>query len=253
MKSLVSTLAAVLLIGAAHASAGETADLKLRVEYAGKAPERVPLKPDQDPQFCGKHNLMSEDVIVDAETKAIKNIVIYVYTGRGGTKLGKIEPSENVHELANKNCRFEPHIVLSQAGDTLKITNPDDVNHNCNISFFNNKPINPNIPPGQFHEEVLEKDEPAPIPVACNVHPWMKAYVLVLDHPFGGVSDDGGEITIKGLPAGKDLTFRIYHETLRLKEAVSKATGDTVAFKRGRFDLKLNAGENDLGTWVLAD
>ena len=69
------------------------------------------------------------------------------------------------------------HIVIAQTGDTLKVTNPDAVGHNANLGFFNNKQQNFTIPAGQEKTVALEESEPAPIPVDCNIHPWMKSYV----------------------------------------------------------------------------
>jgi len=40
------------------------------------------------------------------------------------------------------------------------------------------------------------------IPVKCNVHPWMRAYIGVVSNPFFAVTGDDGTFTIKGLPPG---------------------------------------------------
>ena len=251
-KRLLTT-AALLTAGATIGSA-ETADLKIRFEYEGDTPKVEMVKVDKDVAFCGKQPLPEEGLVVNPETKGIKNIALYVFTGRGGTDADLVasEGSDKVYELANKDCRFEPHVLVTQVGDTLKITNPDQVAHNANLNFFNNKAQNLTIPAGQEVQVALEKDEPAPIPVDCNIHPWMKGFVLVLDHPFGAVTDEDGTLMIKGLPAGEELTFRVYHESLKIKEATEKSTGETKKFKRARIDLKLDPGMNDMGTWVVA-
>jgi len=49
------------------------------------------------------------------------------------------------------------------------------------------------------------------VPVKCNQHPWMKAYVGVLKHPFFAVSGEDGSFTIKGVPPGK-YTVVAWHE-----------------------------------------
>ena len=55
------------------------------------------------------------------------------------------------------------------------------------------------------------------IPFKCNVHPWMKAYVGVLSHPFFAVTGDDGSFTLKGLPPG-DYTLEAWHEKLGTQE-----------------------------------
>ena len=247
--SILSCFALAVVLAALPAAAQETGDLKIRFEYGG-----TPIPPDlvdvnKDVAYCGKHKLVDETLLIHPENKGIKNVVVYVYTGRGGSKLNDVETSDDTHVMANQNCRFEPHIVIAQVGDTLKVTNPDAVGHNANISFFNNNAVNFTIPAGQEKLVELEKDEPAPIPVACNIHPWMKGYVVVLDHPFGAVSNADGELVIKGLPAGEELTFRVFHEAGSIDEV--SINGEEESWRRARFDVKIEPGMNDLGTVVV--
>jgi plastocyanin len=222
--------------------------LKLRFEYEAEAfePEKLNVA---NVAFCGQFPLVNERLLVHPNNKGIKNVVVYVYTGRGGSKLPVMPARKSVVTLANQNCRFEPHIVLTQVGDTLKVTNPDQVGHNANLSFFNNKAENLLIPPGQQALVDLPLDEPAPIPVDCNIHPWMKSYVLVLSHPFAAASDENGDLTITGLPAGQPLVFRAFHEA----GAINTVTinGQQSEWKRSRFELQIEPGLNDLGTVVL--
>ena len=51
------------------------------------------------------------------------------------------------------------------------------------------------------------------IPFKCNQHPWEKAYVSVMDHPFFAVSDGLGRFEIRGLPPGS-YTLVVWHERL---------------------------------------
>lgn len=244
-------LTAVLLVASftLTASAEETGDLKIRFEYGGKLFTPKPIDVNKDVEFCGKHGLVQERLLVNKENNGIKNVVVYVYTGRGGAKLPKVDPANNTHTLANQNCRFEPHILITQTGDTLEVTNPDPVGHNANMNFLNNKAENLMIPGGSKQQIALEKAEPAPIPIDCNIHPWMKAYVLVLDHPFAAVSDENGDMVIKGLPVGKKLMFRAYHESGSFKDIL--VDGEKEGWKRNRFEVDIKEGMNDLGTVVV--
>ena len=248
MKIMLFPAVALLLIVSMPARA-ETGDLKIHFEYAGDAPDPSAIDVNKDVQFCGKSKLMNERLLVNPKNNGVKNVVVYVYTGRGGSKLDPVPPAKKTLTLANDLCRFEPHIVIAQTGDTLKVTNPDAVGHNANLGFFNNKQQNFTIPAGQEKSVALEESEPAPIPVDCNIHPWMKSYVVVLDHPFAAVSDENGDLTIKGLPAGEELVFRVYHEAGGIKEV--EINGKSEEWSRSRFEVDIKPGMNDLGTVVI--
>ncbi len=224
----------------------ETGSLKMQFVYGGTPPKAEEITPNKDAEFCGKQQIVNEKLLV-SEKGGIKNVVVYVYTGRGGSKLKDIPASKGAtHVLDNKGCRFEPRYVVAQKGDTLSVTNSDDVGHNANMQFLKNSPANPNVPPKGKHDVKLESEEPAPIPVDCNIHPWMRAYVIVQEHPYVAVSDADGNLEIKDLPTG-DLTFRVFHEAVDgvLKEV--KVDGKAVEWKANRFEVKIKGGANDMG------
>lgn len=248
LRNVVSAVA-LCMVAATPALAQETGDLKIRFEYGGDPVSPDPINVNKDTQFCGQHGLVSEKLLVNSDNKGIKNVIVYVYTGRGGSDLPEASPKNETHELANSQCRFAPHIVIAQTGDTLKVTNPDPVGHNANLNFFRNNAQNFTIPAGGSKSVKLEEPEPAPIPVDCNIHPWMRAYIVVLEHPFAAKSDENGELVIKGLPAGEELTFRVYHEAGRIDDVT--VAGEQQSWRRSRFDVKIEPGVNDMGTVVI--
>ncbi|MEM6693023.1 MAG: methylamine utilization protein, partial [Planctomycetota bacterium] len=176
-KAVFFTFACCLGACSAQAIAAE-GTLKMKFVYGGSAPAQETLNLAQNGDFCGTHNLINEELVVDSSTNGIKNIVVYVYSR--SSDIPEQPPANKTHELANKNCRFEPHVVLTQTGDVLNVTNPDPVGHNANLNFFRNTAQNLMIPAEQNKEVQLEEAEPAPIPIDCNIHPWMRAYVVVL-------------------------------------------------------------------------
>lgn len=232
--------------------AEEWGDLKIKFVYKGKKEDAKKIDVTRDVEFCGKHDLVDESVVV-GEDGGLMNVIIYAYDGSGGIDIPAIHPDlkgkEKSVELANQNCRFEPHVVLCQVGDTLKITNPDPVGHNCNLPFLNGRPINVTIPPGKFHDHKLEVAEPAPIPGECNIHPWMQAKVVVLEHPYVAKSGKDGVLTIKNLPAGEKLAFRVYHE--KASKLRGEMIGGQEVNRRNVIELEIKPGMNDLGTVEL--
>jgi plastocyanin len=228
----------------------ETGTLRARFVHGGVAPEAEKINVNKDIEFCGRFPLTNESLIVDKKNLGIKNVVFYVFTGRRGSKLEAVERTPKTVTLAIENCRFEPHILCMQAGDTLNIVQRDRVGHNANLNLFANSAYSEFVPPGGPQSIKLEKAEPAPIPIDCNIHPWMRAYLVVLDHPFVSVSDDQGNIEIKDLPAGNELVFRMYHESsLRIPEL--EIDGRKVATDRNLIRLMIKPGMNDLGSIVI--
>jgi plastocyanin len=246
LKLATRTLAFALALVGGTASYAE-GDLKIRFQYGGDAFD--PAKINVNDPFCAKQNLVNERLLVNKENKGIENIIVYVFTGRGGSKLPEFEPVKNTHELANLKCRFEPHIVIMQAGDTLKVTNPDPVGHNANIGFFKNEPVNFLLPPMGEKSVELKVAEPAPIPAQCNIHPWMISNVLVVDHPFAAKSDKNGELTIKGLPSGAKLVFRVWSEAGTIETVT--IDGKEEVWKSQKFEVDIKDGVNDIGTVVI--
>ena len=251
MRNLATLTLVALIATTFFSDAGaqeQWGDLNIKFVIAGDAPAAKKIDPNRDQQFCGKHDLLDESLVVGADG-GIKNVIVYAYEGRGGIELPAIHPElkdkAQTIELANENCRFEPHIALCRTGDTLKVTNPDPVGHNANLPFLVNTAVNLTVAPEKFVEVKLESAEPAPIPVECNIHPWMQAKVVVLDHPYVAKSDDSGALAIKNLPAGK-LAFRLYHESAGRLSGLE--VGGSEVDRRNVFEVEIKAGDNDLGT-----
>src|SRR6056297_89252 len=241
------------LIGAGVMVVSATAaDLQIRFVYDGPPPKPEPVVADRDREFCGAQGLIDESLLVHADNRGIRNVVLYVYTGRGGPKLPplpKPPPSEVL--LTAKGCRFEPHIVVARAGDTLVFDPADAVGHNLNISFLRNNAQGIFVPAGAQRRIPLARSEPAPLPLECNIHPWMRGYLVLLDHSFVGVSDEDGRLEIKGLPDNTTLWFRVFHESARLLAPI-KQNGQPIDWPRNRLEVKLETGVQDLGTIMVA-
>jgi hypothetical protein len=51
------------------------------------------------------------------------------------------------------------------------------------------------------------------VPIRCDVHAWMRAWVGALDHPFFAVTDERGAFRLSDLPPGS-YTIEAWHERL---------------------------------------
>lgn len=240
---LVTIVSFWSLLGVANAVA-EDATLKMRFVFDGVPPatKHVEIRPAIAPAGCP---VVDETLLVDPKSRGIRNVVVYVYTGRGGSKLDLPPHKGEKLRMVMANARFDPHILLARAGDTLELIDRGPNQHNANVNFFRTPPRGPVIPVNQPNPIPMPQPEPAPVPVECNIHPWMRAYIVLLDHPFAAVSDSDGNITIDGLPTETNFVFQVFHEAGRIDRV--GMDGVETDWNRGRFIVDLAAGVNDLG------
>lgn len=230
------------------ADAGETGSLKGRIVFDGTPAEAARLEVNKDQEFCGKHDLRDESLVV-GDGGGIANAVVSLYLKRGADA-PEAEAGAGSVELNNVNCRFEPHVCVVQVGQELVIGNKDTVGHNTKIDLGVNPPLNPTVTAGASITESFSAAERLPAKVSCSIHPWMAGYLIVADHPFVAVTGANGEFEIANLPAG-EWTFQLWHEKLDT-DAVSR-DGTAVEWKKGRFTVEIKAGSvADLGDVKVA-
>lgn len=245
-----------LLFGAASfflllpiATATEWGNLSGRFVYDGPPPERAKLNVNKDVEYFGDRDLRDESLIV-APDGGLANVVVYLRTKKVPIHPDYEKQAHAKVVLDNKGGRFEPHILPVWLSQTLVIRNADPCGHNSNLQPIADVGINPLIASGGEIEHRFNRAQNIPVPVSCNIHPWMRAYVLPRPNPYVAVSKPDGTFEIKNLPAGMELEFQVWQEKAGY---VTKATvnGKPVQWKRGRFKMTLKPGDNDLDTIKL--
>ena len=242
-------LSAVALCLMSAANGEEWGTLKGRFVYSGDAPVAAELKADKDVEVCGKHKLFNEELVVGAD-KGVANIVIFVRD-----KNVKVHPDAAAAAtsakvvLDNKDCRFEPHVTFVQAGQDLVVKNSDPVGHNSNIATLKNSPSNNLIPAGGEATVTFKAAEAIPAQVTCNIHPWMKAWLVVRDNPYAAVAGADGSFEIAHLPVG-EVELQMWHEKAGYIGSITVG-GKAEETKKGRKKVKVAAGGTDLGEMVL--
>ena len=115
-------------------------------------------------------------------------------------------------------CWFHPRVLGIQTGQILKVVNSDPVTHNIHPMAEINREWNHSQGAGDppmarkfIKPEIM-------IPVKCNIHSWMHAFIGVLDHPYFAVSKDDGTFEIKNLPPGT-YTIAVWQENLGPKSS----------------------------------
>ena len=194
---------------ASQPAAGGSASIQGVVKFTGTAPSAEKVKMDADPVCQQQHAapVMTEDVVVN--NGALKNVLIYVKEGAAGPFPTPTAPVT----LNQMGCWYAPHVFGIQVNQPLEIVNSDATLHNINAKPTKNTPFNVAQPiKGMKTTKKFTKPE-VMVKFKCNVHPWMSAYAVVLDHPYFGVSDAGGNFQIANLPAGT-YTIEAWHEKL---------------------------------------
>ena len=169
------------------------------VKFEGTAPKASHIDMSQDPICVKAHSapVTTEDVVVGANS-GLANVVIYVSDGLAAQS---VEPPTQPAVLEQKGCQYKPHVLALQANQKLSVVNSDETTHNIHPTPANNREWNMTQPHGMPLEQSFARQEVA-VPVKCNVHPWMRAYVAVLKNPYFAVSDKNGSFDIKNLPPG---------------------------------------------------
>lgn len=219
----------------ASASAQEWGTLKGQFVFDGTPPEK---KPVNAPGVQLAEPLFDETLSVDEKSKGIANIVIYVRTKDVKVHGDYAKDAEAAVQYDNKNFRFQPRVLTLRLSQTLEISNSDAVAHNSNFQPIGDEGINPLIPAGGKVPYKAMREQLIPQPVGCNIHPWMKGYILPRKNPYMAVTKADGTFELKNLPVG-DLEFQVWHELPGFLVAKKE-------WEKGRFTLKIKAGDNTL-------
>jgi len=189
-----------------------TASISGRVTYGGVVPaaKRLPLAADPWCAETRKEGLAQRPIRV--KDGALGDVLVYV---RGGL-VGSYPPPPEEVLLDQVGCDYSPHMLVQRVGQKLRIRNSDDTLHNVHPRPKTNGEWNIAQPrKGTEVTKSFERSEIG-IPVGCDVHPWMRAHISVLDHPFFGITGEDGRFEIKALPAG-EYEIEAWHAMLKTR------------------------------------
>jgi plastocyanin len=185
---------------------GPTGTVSGVVSFNGTPPAPKKIDTAADP-VCGQANpnLATEDTVV--KDGKLANVFVYVKDGTvdGGKKIGDYQwatPTTAV-QLDQNGCHYKPHILGVQTNQKINITNSDHTQHNIHWTPKQNPEWNQSQPNGAPPIEKSFNRAEILVPVKCNQHPWMRAYIGVMKTPFFSVSSENGTYEIKNLPPGK--------------------------------------------------
>jgi plastocyanin len=192
------------------ATAGNVAG---RVTFEGTPPKLAAVRMESDPNCVQPGASTADESVVVGEGGALQNVFVYVKDGLGNLKFPV--PSAPV-VLDQKGCRYTPHVLGVQVGQPLEVLNSDPTLHNVHAVPAANQEFNTGQPlTGMKHTHRFSTRE-VMVPFKCDVHPWMRAFIGVLDHPYFAATGADGSFSLKGLPPGT-YTVEAWHETLGMQ------------------------------------
>ncbi len=182
------------------------------IRFEGAAPPPEPWGGAGNAECKALHG----DTVQLVKVKDGKLEDVFVYVKAGLPKGSYPTPSEPV-TFDQKGCEFAPRVFGIMAGQPFALANSDKLMHNVKSPEFNQA-----FPFGS--KRVMKLNEPAVMAtIKCDVHPWMRSYAGVMEHPYFAVTGPDGAFAIKGLVEG-EYTLEAWHEKLGTQQAKAKAS-----------------------------
>lgn len=211
--------------------------LKGRVVFAGDPPahkmliEKGQTKDVKDANVCAANGIPSEELIVDAATKGVKNAIVYIPRPTAVKPEAESAAKAVSVEFDQKGCIFEPHVVAVMKGAKIEVKSNDPIGHNVNAALVNNTKFNTQIPPNSPPMTVVTKSqESAPIKIVCDIHGWMSAWWFIANNPYFAVTNEKGEFEIKDVPAGTQKVV-VWAESIAPKGYLTPPSGEPLDIK----------------------
>jgi hypothetical protein len=211
-----------------HVDAATAGTIRGDITFTGEKPPRKLIDMESDAS-CVKVNAghpVYDESVITGKNGGLANVFVYVQSGLEGKKF---EPVTTPVMFDQRGCMFQPRVFGLRAGQNMEVRNDDPVSHNIHPKPTNNYDWNTQQSPGA--PDMLHRFPRADvmIPVKCNVHSWMHAFIGVVDHPYFAVTGPSGAFELKNVPPG-DYTLAVWHEKFgRQQQAVHLAPSGTTA------------------------
>ena len=182
-----------------------------RVTIEGAVPPNPAIAMSSDPACASANKDSAQAEIFVVKDGGLENVFVYIKTGLGNKYLFDT-PTASVR-IEQKGCRYVPHVVGVRVSQPLEVVNDDNTLHNVHGMGQANRQFNFGQPVPGLKNTVAFTVPEVLLPIKCDVHNWMHAYVGVVDHPYFAVTADGGKFELRTVPPGT-YTVEAVHERL---------------------------------------
>lgn len=181
------------------------------VDFTGKRPKATAIDMSEDPACVQARKGKSYESPVAVNAKgALANAFVYIKSGLEGKHFS---PPASPVTIDQNGCWFRPRVLGIQTGQMLQVINSDPVTHNIHPMAQVNREWNHSQGEGDAPLARKFIKPEVMIRVKCNIHPWMHAYIGVVEHPYFAVTREDGSFDLPNLPPGT-YTLEVWHETL---------------------------------------
>lgn len=195
------------------------------VHFTGAAPSNPKIDMSQESACAGKYTSPPTDPQFVVSDGKLGNVFVYVKSGlpNGATYTAPSTPVQ----IDQSGCLYHPRVFGVMTNQDIVIKNDDAVLHNIKAVPTTNRGFNISQPSAGMTSTRKFTSQEVMVPLECNVHGWMHAWVGVLSHPFYATSGPDGSFSIKNLPAGT-YTIEAWHEKLGTQtQTVTVGAGET--------------------------
>jgi plastocyanin len=251
LSLLISLVTIVSSAVSRHAAADEAwGTIKGRIVYSENAPTAEKIDVERDAEVCGIVGLVDESLVVHKENRGIRSVAVWLETREEIPVHPDLQqPPKEAPYIDNRDCRFEPRMLAVRTGQVFELKNSDPVAHNAAVYARRNTPFSEIIPMNQPLQKKFAKVETLPVRVDCSIHAWMKAWLIVADHPYVAVTGKDGSFEIKHVPAG-EWKFRFWHERPGYVQSLV-TDGKPAPLEKGNWVLTITADKTlDLGDLI---
>jgi hypothetical protein len=192
------------------------------VMFAGSPPANPAIDMAEEAVCAEKFTNGPTDPIVSVTGGHLANVFVRV---TGGLPAGPYPEPAAAATIDQDGCLYTPRVVGVMVGQDLVISNSDPVLHNIKAVPTENRGFNISQPREGMTSTRSFNTPEIMVPLECNVHGWMNAYVGVVEHPYFAVTGADGTFSIGGLPAG---TYQVeaWHETLGTRSGEATVAAD---------------------------
>jgi hypothetical protein len=178
----------------------DTGTIAGTVTWSGPLPRIPTFSIDKDPEICDPESHRTRDLerLVVGPRNSVANTVVFLRDISRGKAMDIPEPRRF---LDQKQCRYEPHILLVPEKGPLQLKSSDAVLHTVHMDGAATYNL-----PFPFINQVVSRTMPSAglANVRCNGgHAWMNAEILVVPHPYYAVTDESGRFELTGVPPGE--------------------------------------------------
>jgi hypothetical protein len=178
------------------------------VKWTGPVPKMVPLAINKDPDVCDPQAVKKRDLerLLVSANGGVANTIVFL---KNVTKGKAMDLPETRQSLNQKNCRYEPHILLVPKDATVHLKSSDPILHTVHMSGASDYNL-----PFPFANQTITRsmNREGLVDLRCNAgHVWMNGEMMVVSHPYYAVTDEDGNFRLTNVPPG-EYEIEAWHE-----------------------------------------